>query len=652
MKRISFRYIDVVKILSSIIYNLPSLIVIKLRLFFKSGTPVRVIIKDNDEYRDLNGNGHIDLYEDHKISSSERSEDLLSKMTLEEKVGQMFHPPISLQGGLISKIMNLASGKADSTESLILEKHISHFNLYGSPNPLELAEKLNFLQSISEKTRLGIPLTISSDPIHEVPRGGGIAAFSLKGFSKWPSQLGFASIRDPKIIKEFSELASKEYLAVGIRTALHPMSDLATDPRWARNFGTFGSNADLSSDLTKTYMEGFQGNVINNESVLTMVKHFPGGGPQEDGLDPHLYSGRNQVYPGDNFDYHLKPFKAAIDNGLKVIMPYYGIPVDQTRENVAMAYNKDILTNLLRKKMGFEGVICTDWGIISGRHWGVDELSIKERYKKSILAGVDQYGGESSPEDIINLVREGVISEERIDYSVKKILINKFELGLFDNPFVDESNVDTIVGIESHVVKGLEAQRKSIVLLNNRITEGKAMLPIKKMNRIFSDGFNVEILERYCEIVQKPEDADYILLKLGTVFNGNQPSGIDRPIDNFLSSMFPNSDLNFNEEILSKVRKYASIGNLITVVDLNRPAILEEIDSLSQGLIGVFGVLDETVLDVVFGDFNPSGKLPFDIPSSMKEVEEQKSDVPDDTPNPTFKYGYGLSYSENKITDD
>ena len=652
MKRISFRYIDVVKILSSIIYNLPSLIVIKLRLFFKSGTPVRVITKDNDEYRDLNGNGHIDLYEDYNISSSERAEDLLSKMTLEEKAGQMFHPPISLQGGLISKIMNLASGKADSTESLILEKHISHFNLYGSPNPLELAEKLNFLQSISEKTRLGIPLTISSDPIHEVPRGGGIAAFSLKGFSKWPSQLGFASIRDPKIIKEFSEIASKEYLAVGIRTALHPMSDLATDPRWARNFGTFGSNADLSSDLTKAYMEGFQGNVINNESVMTMVKHFPGGGPQEDGLDPHLYSGRNQVYPGDNFDYHLKPFKAAIDNGLKVIMPYYGIPVDQTRENVAMAYNKDILTNLLRKEMGFEGVICTDWGIISGRHWGADELSIKERYKKSILAGVDQYGGESSPEYIINLVREGVISEERIDYSVKKILINKFELGLFDDPFVDESNVDTVVGIESHVVKGLEAQRKSIVLLNNRITEGKAMLPIKKMNRIFSDGFNVEILERYCEIVQKPEDADYILLQLGTVFNGNQPSGIDRPIDNFLSSMFPNSDLNFNEEILSKVRKYASIGNLITVVDLNRPAILEEIDSLSQGLIGVFGVLDETVLDVVFGDFNPSGKLPFDIPSSMKEVEEQKSDVPDDTSNPTFKYGYGLSYSENKITDD
>ena len=652
MKRINFNYKDIIKILLNAIYNIPLLIIVRIRLFFKGGEAVRVISRENNQYRDLNKNGKIDIYEDSDFSAKERAEDLLIKMTLQEKVGQMFHPPISVQGGLVSSLMNLVSGRGVSTKSLILEKYISHFNLYGSPNPIELARKLNYLQRIAEESRLGIPLTISSDPIHEVPRGGGVAAFSLKGFSKWPSQLGFASTRNPEIIKEFSEIASKEYLAVGIRTALHPMSDLATDPRWARNFGTFGSNADLSSDFTKAYMDGFQGKIINEESVITMVKHFPGGGPQEDGLDPHLYSGRNQVYPGGNFNYHLKPFKAAIDNGLKVIMPYYGIPVDQTKENVAMAYNRDILIHLLREEMGFEGVICTDWGIISGRHWGVDELSIKERYKKSILAGVDQYGGESSPEYIIDLVREEEIPEERIDYSVRKILINKFELGLFDNPFVDESNVNTVVGIESHVVKGLEAQRKSIVLLNNRTIEGKAILPIKKMNKIFSDGFNLEVLERYCEIVQKPEDADYILLQLGTVFNGNQPSGIDRPIDNFLSSMFPNSDLNFNEEILSKVRKYASIGNLITVVDLNRPAILEEIDSLSQGLIGVFGVLDETVLDVVFGDFNPSGKLPFDIPSSMKEVEEQKSDVPDDTVNPTFKYGYGLSYSENKITDD
>ena len=641
-----FNFFDLIKIFSNMILNLPLFISEKIKIFFLSAKAPKIILKEGSKYRDLNRNGKIDIYEDNNFSAEQRAADLLSKMSLEEKVGQMFHPPISLKGGAISEIMNLASGKGDSTESLILNKHISHFNLYGSPSPLELSKKLNYLQRVSEKSRLAIPLTISSDPIHEVPRGGGIAAFSLKGFSKWPSQLGFAATRDSQTIKEFAEIAGKEYLAVGIRTALHPMSDLATEPRWARNFGTFGSNANLSSEFTKAYMDGFQGKRIDKKSVLTMVKHFPGGGPQEDGLDPHLYSGRNQIYPGDNFNYHLKPFEEAINNGLKVIMPYYGIPIDQTSENVAMAYNKDILTDLLRKKLGFNGVICTDWGIISGRHWGVDNLSIKERYKKSIDAGVDQYGGESSPKYILDLVKDNEITEERINFSVKKILINKFELGLFDEPFVDEKSVIKKVGIEPYINKGILAQKKSVVLLKNDKNDNKNVLPLSKGVKVFSDGFDKSILKNYCEIIDNPKDSDFILLQLRTVFNGNQPSGIDRPIDNFLSKMFPNNDLNYDDEILSKVKKYSSTNKLITVVDLNRPAILTEIEKLSHGLIAVFGVFDEVVLEIIFGDFNPIGKLPFDIPSSMKEVNKQLSDVPDDTRNPIFKYGHGLSYSK------
>ena len=646
MRKIRVNFFDLIKIFSNIILNLPLFIIEKIKIFFLSAKAPKIILKEGSKYRDLNRNGKIDIYEDNNFSAEQRAADLLSKMSLEEKVGQMFHPPISLKGGAISEIMNLASGKGDSTESLILNKHISHFNLYGSPSPLELSKKLNYLQRVSEKSRLAIPLTISSDPIHEVPRGGGIAAFSLKGFSKWPSQLGFAATRDSQTIKEFAEIAGKEYLAVGIRTALHPMSDLATEPRWARNFGTFGSNANLSSEFTKAYMDGFQGKRIDKKSVLTMVKHFPGGGPQEDGLDPHLYSGRNQIYPGDNFNYHLKPFEEAINNGLKVIMPYYGIPIDQTSENVAMAYNKDILTDLLREKLGFNGVICTDWGIISGRHWGVDNLSIKERYKKSIDAGVDQYGGESSPKYILDLVKDNEITEERINFSVKKILINKFELGLFDEPFVDEQSVIKKVGIEPYINKGILAQKKSVVLLKNDKNDNKNVLPLSKGVKVFSDGFDKSILKNYCEIIDNPKDSDFILLQLRTVFNGNQPSGIDRPIDNFLSKMFPNNDLNYDDEILSKVKKYSSTNKLITVVDLNRPAILTEIEKLSHGLIAVFGVFDEVVLEIIFGDFNPIGKLPFDIPSSMKEVNKQLSDVPDDTRNPIFKYGHGLSYSK------
>ena len=646
MRKIRVNFFDLIKIFSNMILNLPLFIIEKIKIFFLSAKAPKIILKEGSKYRDLNRNGKIDIYEDNNFSAEQRAVDLLSKMSLEEKVGQMFHPPISLKGGAISEIMNLASGKGDSTESLILNKHISHFNLYGSPSPLELSKKLNYLQRVSEKSRLAIPLTISSDPIHEVPRGGGIAAFSLKGFSKWPSQLGFAATRDSQTIKEFAEIAGKEYLAVGIRTALHPMSDLATEPRWARNFGTFGSNANLSSEFTKAYMDGFQGKRIDKKSVLTMVKHFPGGGPQEDGLDPHLYSGRNQIYPGDNFNYHLKPFEEAINNGLKVIMPYYGIPIDQTSENIAMAYNKDILTDLLREKLGFNGVICTDWGIISGRHWGVDNLSIKERYKKSIDAGVDQYGGESSPKYILDLVKDNEITEERINFSVKKILINKFELGLFDEPFVDEQSVIKKVGIEPYINKGILAQKKSVVLLKNDKNDNKNVLPLSKGVKVFSDGFDKSILKNYCEIIDNPKDSDFILLQLRTVFNGNQPSGIDRPIDNFLSKMFPNNDLNYDDEILSKVKKYSSTNKLITVVDLNRPAILTEIEKLSHGLIAVFGVFDEVVLEIIFGDFNPIGKLPFDIPSSMKEVNKQLSDVPDDTRNPIFKYGHGLSYSK------
>ena len=644
MNFFNINFVDFINIIFKIIINIPKMYYMKLKLYFLIYRKPKIIIKNDTRYRDLNKNGKIEVYENKNLTSEQRADDLLKKMNIEEKVGQMFHPPLSINSSSISQIMNLASGKGDSIKSLILNKSITHFNLYGSPSPIQLAKKLNKLQKIAERSRLGIPLTISSDPIHEVPKGGGIAAFSLKGFSKWPSQLGFASTREPEAIKEFAEIAREEYLAVGLRTALHPMSDLATEPRWARNFGTFGSNADLSSDLTIAYMEGFQGKKINSNSVLTMVKHFPGGGPQEDGLDPHLYSGRNQIYPGNNFEYHLKPFKKAIENNLKVIMPYYGIAIDQTSENVAMAYNKDILTHLLRDQLGYEGVICTDWGVITGRHWGVDSLNLRERYKKSIEAGVDQYGGESSPELIVDLVKNNEISEKRINYSVKKILINKFDLGLFDDPLVDEDCVKYKVGTAENLRKGLVAQKKSIVLLKNEIFQNNTVLPLEKNIKIFADGFEKDVFKEYCKVTDNPTDADYIIVQLKTVFNGNQLSGIDRPIDNFLSTLFPNNDLNYDDKIMKKLKKYSLMSKLIIVVDLNRPAILTEIEKLSHGLIGVFGVFDKIVVEVIFGEFNPTGKLPFDIPSSMKEVNEQFSDVPDDTRNPIFRYGHGLGY--------
>ena len=613
-----------------------------IRIYVSKGPEPEVLISDDFTYRDLNKNQQLDIYEDVRQPAVLRLDNLLGQMTLEEKVGQMMHPAITIKPDFALLAFHFAMGRVDIDAAEIFDKHISHFNFYGAPTPLEIAEKLNRLQKIAATTRLGIPLTISSDPLHEAASGG-IAAFSVKGFSGWPSQLGFAAARDVDLVKRFGEIASAEYRAVGLRTALHPMADLATEPRWARNFGTFGSNAQLSAEMTNAYMLGFQGTALTDKSVMTMVKHFPGGGPQEFGLDAHLPSGKRQVYPGDNFDYHVEPFKKAIDNGLRVIMPYYGVPVDQTDENVAMGFNKVILTDLLRDELGFTGVVCTDWGIVASRAWGVESLSVRERYKKSIDAGVDQYGGENDPEHIVDLVRSGELSEARIDQSVRRILLNKFELGLFEQSLVDEDAIPALIRTPQYLAAGLEAQRKSIVLLNNKMADTVA-LPLAEGTKIFVDGLDADQAKRYGTLVDSADQADVVVLYLPTIFNGNQAPGSDELMDQFLSTILPDDNLAFSAAVLDKAKVYSENARLITVVDLNRPAILTELNQLSDGLIGTFGVYDSVLFEMIFGQFSPQGKLPFEIPSSMAAVMAQKEDLPDDSVAPTFIFGHGLSY--------
>ena len=611
----------------------------RINLYFSQFENVQTIYKDDYLFRDLNKNQQLDIYEDARVSIELRVNDVLSQMTIEEKVGLMFHPPFTVNPGIGMRIYEILIRGNQFTESHIIKKHINHFNLYGNPDPVKLAKRINQLQNYAARSRLGIPLTISSDPIHEVERGGGIASFSVQGFSKWPSQLGLAATRDVELVKKFADIARQEYLAVGIRTALHPMADLATDPRWARNFGTFGSDSKLSASLTLAYMDGFQGENINSQSVLTMVKHFPGGGPQENGLDAHLMSGENQVYPGKMFDYHLEPFIEAINNNLKVIMPYYGIAVDQSNENIAIGFNRYLLNDLLREKLNYDGVICSDWGIITGRHWGVTNLTIPERYIKAINAGIDQFGGEMHPEIVVQLVKENKINESRIDRSARRILKNKFELGLFDDPFVDIVSVDKLINTQITQKLALDAQRKSVVMLKN-----SNLLPLTEETKIYVDG--MEFKDSDINKVNTIEEADVILMYLHTVFNGNQEPGTDRLFDRFLSNLFPNTDLRFNNQVIKRASEYSQVKPLILVVDLNRPAILSELNDLSDALIGTFGVNDEVIHEIINGKTNPSGKLPFELPSSMSEVEEQLEDVPDDTANPLYKYGYGLSFTD------
>jgi len=597
-------------------------------------TNLKVLEDNGFKYRDLNKNEKLDVYEDRRLPVADRVEDLLEKMEIAEKTGLMGHPfymfPKNRKSDTLTK--EFIAKHTRRKRSLIQRKFVTHFAVAGSGEPNIQAVWQNEVQKQAELGRLGVPVTISSDPRHGFREQSGVASEVGIGISQWCEPVGFGAIGDEKIVEEFGRIANIELRALGIRTALHPMADLATEPRWTRIIGTFGEDADLSAKLTAAYIRGFQGEKFGAESVSCMTKHFSGGGPQEDGWDAHLDYGRNQCYPGDNFEYHIKPFIAAIEAGGNQMMPYYGIPLGQTSEDVAFGFNKEVLTDILRDRLGFDGVICTDWNIVSHRPFGVDSLSIDERLIKSIEAGVDQFGGDNFGAELAKLVTDGKIAEERINESARRILKIKFEAGLFDNPFVDDENANTICATPEFLEKGMYSQKASQVLLKNK----NKILPLKKSTKVFVVGYNKEVAAKYATVVDKIEEADVVLMKLKAPYDATMRKGLER--------IFHQGPLSYNkfehDSIMSILKQKPSV---ITMY-MDRPAVVPEITEEVEGYIAHFGACDEALFDVVFGKFKPQGKMPFEIPSSLKAVEEQKEDVPYDSKDPLFKFGHGLTY--------
>ncbi len=611
------------------------------------GIEAPFIEKSGIKYRDLNKNGKLDVYEDFNASLEDRVNDLVSQMNIEEKAGAMFVTMIGttpdgepVETPIISlDMMNMMmSFMLPSNSELIAKQKLNSFNILSSIDANLMAHYNNAIQKMTERTRLGIPITIATDPRHGTENNPGASIFT-PSFSQWPSSLGLAATRDTVLVREFGDIARQEYLSVGIRLALHPMADLATEPRWGRINGTFGEDANLSAIMTKAYVLGFQGDSLGKNSIACMTKHFSGGGPQKDGEDPHFPYGKEQAYPGNNFDYHIIPFvKGAFPAKTAQIMPYYGIPMDQTDENVAFGFNRTIITKMLRDSLNFQGVICTDWNLISdgsigeARAWGVEHLSPKERVKKVLDAGCDQFGGENIPELIIELVKEGVISEKRIDKSIKRIMRDKFRLGLFDNPYVDENKAAKIAGNKKFREKGEIAQQKSIVLLKN-----KDLLPLKKGIKIYAEGLTApEALKDYATLVNNPKDADVILTRIKTPY--------DKRDKYFLEGFFHQGRLFYNEEEKKDILDLISKKPSIVVVNLERPAILTEIADKSAALLAEFGSTDKVLFSLLFGEVSPTGKMPFELPSSQEAVEKQLEDVPYDSENPLFPFDYGLTY--------
>ena len=604
--------------------------------------------RDGTAFRDLNKNGRLDPYEDPRRPIEERVEDLLSQMTLEEKAGMMFHAMVGMNpdGSLVEGESQVGS---ISTSDLVLTKKMNTFNVLRGARPRVMAEWYNRLQQLAEGTRLGIPITIGSDPRHSYGTSDNpVASFLAGDFSEWPEPIGLGATDDEALVQEFGDIARQEYLAVGIRVALHPMVDLCTEPRWSRVYGCFGEDADLVSRIAYAYIRGFQGETLGPHSVACMTKHFPGGGPQLEGEDPHFHYGREQVYPGRNMEYHLKPFEAAFAAGTAQIMPYYGMPVGTDMDEVGFSYSKGVVTDLLRGRFGFDGVVCTDWGLVTdqeyvggelmpARAWGVEHLDRHERVAMIIEAGADQFGGEYCPELVVDLVRDGRIRESRIDESVRRLLRDKFRLGLFDNPYVDPDAAERIVGNSRFRERGEYAQRKSIVLLTNGQPGGAPVLPLSGRPRLYGENLSRDVLARYGEVVDRPEDAELAILRLRAPYEERDK--------NLLERLFHSGDLDFKEPERSRI--LAVLRTVPTIVDifLERPAVIPEIAAEAAALLGNFGANDAALLDVVFGRFTPTATLPFEMPSSMEAVRNQKEDVPYDSENPLFPFGHGLTYS-------
>ena len=592
-------------------------------------------------FRDLNKNGELDIYEDPRPPIEVRIDDLLTQMTLEEKAGMMF-----INGAVINDDGSIeeksgAPGFGRSAVAQITKQLMSHFNLWQIPAVPAVATWHNNLQRFAEGTRLGIPITIASDPRNHFSRN--IFSMAATDFSQWCETLGFAAIGDAELTRQFADIVRQEYLAVGIRLALHPQIDLATEPRWPRISGAFGEDAELTAKLAKAYIEGFQGKTLGAHSVACMTKHFPGGGPQKDGLDPHFEFQQGQIYPGNNFDYHLIPFEAAFKAQTAAIMPYYGIPIDQTDENVAMSFNKAIITGLLRERYKYDGIVCTDWGLITDAHlpdaiwparaWGVEHLSGAERVLKALDAGVDQFGGESCPEHVIELMKTNRVSEARLDESVRRLLRLKFQLGLFDNPFVDETKVPQVFGSSASMSAGAASQRRAMTLLKN----DDHILPLQGTLKIFVKNIDTAIASQYAEIVDSPEEADFAILRLETPW-------VPVETKNPMARSFHHGDLDFKEEAKAEILSLLQMVPTIVVLYVDRPAVIPEINDAAKAILVEYGATDEAVLDVIFGRTKPEGKLPFELPSSMEAVRKQKADVPYDSENPLYPFGFGLSY--------
>ncbi len=616
-----------------------------------AATVKNIITVDGLEFKDLNGNGELDPYEDWRLDAETRAANLISLMTPREKIAQMQHPTfVPKADGTVPSYLK----KWTETESIgfVLVREL--------PSVEDAAKTMNQIQEWCENSRLGIPVVVSMDSVH--------GASYVTGATVTPHNLGLAATRNTELVSKLADIARQEHIAIGARMTLSPEADIASEPRWGRVMETFGEDPDLVTEMVTAQIIGFQygKDGLNENSIIACIKHFPGAGPQMDGVDMAPI-----ISTEESLEEHLKPYRAAIEVKVASVMPYYSIPINL--DTVAALGSKVTLQDLLRDTLGFEGIIQTDWGMIWGIQtsaslWG-DEVSEEDAILIGVMEGqVDGIGGESIRliDTMEKLYGNGDITDEVLDAACMRILKAKFELGVFENPYVDVEYAVSYVGNADNQALSLQAAEESMTLVKNN-----GILPLEAGKKVLVAGLRAGDMDSLCggwssaqngltiadaiaayagegaEVIYEAEDVekiatlakecDVVIVAVGEPsYMHSGPWGVD------------GLELTASQqEILEAVKETGT--PIVTVVLLGRPYILtwcdENVDAIliayypgSQGGIAI--------AETIFGMNNPGGKLPVQMPRSLQQVFDQESDISFDIEDPLYDYGFGLSYGE------
>ncbi len=605
-----------------------------------------------------------EVYKNPSCSPEERTQDLLKRMTLEEKIGQMCQ----------------IDGHNDP-EVWIKERNIGSFLHVTGEEALRL-------QRLAAGTRLGIPLIFGIDAIHGHAFHNGATVF--------PMPLALASSWNPEIARKVGRITAKEVISTGLHWTFSPVICLGRDIRWGRVDETFGEDPYLAGEMAAAMIKGYQGdNLSDPYSILACAKHFAAYGETQGGRD----STESDVSERKLRSIFLPPFKAAVDAGCATFMTAY-----QAIDGVPCSANRHLLTDILKDEWGFKGFIVTDWDNIGHMHRDQKvAASMEESSYRAVLAGNDMMMTTPEFYEIaIKLVKEGVIEEKCIDEACERVLLMKFKLGLFDDKrFVDLESNKVFIGCEEHKKAALESALESLVLLKN----ANNTLPLTKdVKRIAVIGPSADDVQaqlgdwsfgpRYYPEKPTIEYNDYDIKPIVTILEGLRKragSGTEVFYEKGCDILNP-AEKNINAAVKTAESSdvvIAVIGDTVVLngetrdrsaLDLTgaQQELLEALKATGKPLVVVLvngkpltvpwvkenadALLEawnpgmeggNAVAAVLFGDFNPCGKLPVTFPYSMGQQPAFYNQYPgwhgeryiDVSPEPLFSFGFGMSYT-------